>query len=302
MKQFIAQVIILSLLVFLCSGWVLSGVNGYTDPFYFKFTTPRQNNLIIGTSRAAQGIVPEILKEELHKPFLNYAFTIEHSPFGKSYYTSIMKKVEESAKTGTYIITVDPWSISSKTKEPNDQSKFRELKTCVEKMSLVNMNPNLEYLVDNLNGRFHTFFSSEDSTQFLHKDGWLEISITMDSAIAKNRKERKIKTYEKQNLPSYKFSSVRFQYLKETIMSLKEHGEVYLVRLPVHEEMMDIENKLMPEFDAKINQIVPMTSGYFNMTSFNNDFIYTDGNHLHKSSARKVTKEICKWIKAQKIP
>ena len=96
-------------------------------PFYVRFTSPTQHNLIIGTSRAAQGIQPTVLNEIIpNKSFFNYAFTAAQSPFGPVYLKSIQKKIDTTTKNGIFIVTVDPWSISSKSKDPNDSSKFRE--------------------------------------------------------------------------------------------------------------------------------------------------------------------------------
>ena len=61
--------------------------NGRIDPFYLLFTTPAQHSLILGNSRAAQGIVPSIVGASLEpldfqgEPF-NYSFTLSTSPYG----------------------------------------------------------------------------------------------------------------------------------------------------------------------------------------------------------------------------
>ena len=61
MKKLLIQLSVLSVLVLVSFVLVLTRADGSTDPFYTRFTTPRQNNLILGTSRAAQGVQPGIL-------------------------------------------------------------------------------------------------------------------------------------------------------------------------------------------------------------------------------------------------
>ena len=63
MKKFITHSIYISFICTFVFLVLLSLTNGYTDPFYLRFTTPKNNNLIIGTSRAAQGIQPEIIRK-----------------------------------------------------------------------------------------------------------------------------------------------------------------------------------------------------------------------------------------------
>ena len=52
----------------------------------------------------------------------------------------------------------------------------------------------------------------------------------------------------------------------------------------------------MPEFDNLILELSQQTEGYFNMIELNNNYKYTDGNHLYKESSRKASKEIASWI------
>ena len=121
--------------------------DGYIDPFYKRFTTPQQNNLILGTSRAAQGIVPSILKKNFNINFYNYSFTISHSPFGKGYYESIKKKLDPKTKNGVFIVAVDPFSITSHIK-PNGEENFDHEKM-ITNQKMVHTNPNFEYLIKN---------------------------------------------------------------------------------------------------------------------------------------------------------
>ena len=135
---------------------------------------------------------------------------------------------------------------------------------------------------------------------FLHESGWLEVyNIAMDSSSVANRTYNKIKTYRDFSLPKAKFSSVRVKYLVKTIDYLNDYGKVYLIRLPIHKGMMELEEQLMPNFDSNIKEAIDISNGYFDMTIQNDSFEYTDGNHLYKTSGAKVSAEVANWIKTK---
>ncbi len=296
MKRFIFQLTLFALLVLGAFLFILSRANGKIDPFYLRFTTPQQENLIIGTSRAAQGLQPKVLNSLCQIRFFNYAFTASHSPFGEIYFNSIQRKLKKGNTPGTFIVTVDPWSISSKTDDPNWTSGFRELDSCLANTKFVNSNPNFLYLLNNLGGEYYKALDQRSSQLLLHEDGWLEVSVDMSPVAVEKRLHSKIELYREEMLPHYQFSSVRFEYLRKTIELLNDHGRVFLVRMPVHPKMMEFEQELMPDFDDKIGKISSLTEGYLNMTKQNQKYEFTDGNHLNKTSGKLVSKEIALWI------
>ncbi len=275
-------------------------LDGYTDPFYLRFTTPKQTSLIIGTSRAAQGIDPSIINKVLSREDIyNYSFTIVHSSFGATYLQSIQNKLKENTKSGIYIIAVDPWSISGPAANPNDSLSFPELNLALGKTNVVDINPNIFYLFQSYEKPLYNLLTDDKSAGvYLHNDGWLEVTTSMDSTSVAYRLNQKIRDYTDNNLPNYKFSQVRWDYLVKTIRFLKQHGEVYLVRLPVHPQMTAIENQLMPDFDNKIDYLSLVTkSPYKNFKMNESSYQYVDGNHLYKTSGAKVSAEIAEWIK-----
>jgi len=272
------------------------------DNFYFKFTTPKQSSMILGTSRAAQGLVPEIINNELNIDIYNYSFTLMNSSYGPSYLNSIKKKINKKNKNGVFILAVDPWSISTKNNTNDDINLFRERELFVQKLNFVNVNPNFEYLFRFSQNSFYDLLNknTNDPSTFLHKrSGWLEINVPMDSISKHQRFVNKISQYNK-NIDLYTHSEKRLTYLKETIDYLKSFGKVYLVRLPVHIKMMEIENEFMPNFNNKIKSLITNDVVFFDMTKSDQKYIYTDGNHLHKSSSIIVSKQISDLIKSNK--
>lgn len=297
MKKFLYQVVLFLLLLLIPFILGVFQADGDTDEFYLRFTIPRQTNLIIGASGAAQGLQPQMFSDVLNRNFFNYSFSLFHSPYGPAYLGSIKKKLDKTVKDGIFVLSVTPPSLFANTYDPNDSLGFRELNYCVAKTSIVNQQPNFLYFYQNYDGKYYKLFSREKGPIFLHDDGWCEVSVPMDSISANNRFTRRAERYNKWD--NFSFSPVRFEYLIKTIEYLRNHGKVYLVRLPIHPEMMELENKLMPDFEEKMETIIPLSNGYYDMTSLNDQFSYTDGFHLYKDSGKLVSANIATWIKLQ---
>lgn len=297
MLKFLIKIGVFAVIISLVLYSLCTLADGYTDPFYKRFTTPKQHSLILGTSKAAQAIQPQVFDSILDVEISNYSFTVLHSPFGETYYKSIRKKLDTTKKRGLFIITVDPWSISSFTEKANDSTSFRELNTFMTNTTLVDIDPNPIYLIRNLEEKYKKLFFNTNTWMFLHNDGWLELDKKIDTVVINKRIIAKDSTYRKDILPKAKFSENRFRYLIKTVNLLQNYGEVYLVRLPVHPTIMKIENEFMPFFDATIDKAIKASDHYLNLTEQNNNYIYNDGNHLHKTSGKKVSEIIANWVK-----
>lgn len=297
MRSFILKIAVFILTL---SGFTLLTfwqADGRTDPFYLRFTTPEKKSLIIGTSRAAQGIIPSVLDSNLNSSgTFNYAMTVANSPYGSAYFKSILKKVNHYTTDGIFILEVSPWSISSLCSNPNDSTSFRENNLTISKISNVNQKPNIQYLLKSYSKPFYQLWYPKPNGMLLHNDGWLEVSISMDSIKVKNRTNKKIVRYTSL-VDSYNYSDVRFKYFKKTIDSLMKLGTVYIVRMPVCDEMLEIENDLMKSFNAKIEKVANTRNiTYFNLTGTNSEYQFTDGNHLGQNSAKKFSIELASLI------
>ncbi len=308
MKKFLIQIVLFSFLVVASIVFVFFLADGNSDEYYLKFSTPIQESLIIGTSRASQGLQPEVfnnlfLAEGKHNVLFNYAFTGGHSPYGAVYLKSIKKKLNSKTKNGIFIVAVDPWSIASKATDPNDTTSFEELDRLVATTDYVSTAPNLLYLINNYNQPYYKIIKGKYSQpqMSLHSDGWLEVNIPMDSVSVKTRTEAKFKHYKLNMVPNNKFSAIRFNYLNKTIDFLKSHGAVYIVRLPVPTEMLGFENTVMPQFDSLMNSLCTQKRlEYFNYKDSTN-YQFIDGNHLYKLSGKKVSEDIGKRILKKEI-
>jgi hypothetical protein len=186
--------------------------------------------------------------------------------------------------------------------DPENEDTFPEKTNFLAEIDDVSINPNVEYLLNHYSSPYYNILLRRLSPGHLrlHADGWLEVSIKMDSVSVKERSQAKFKQYDR-NVSQYKFSQTRLKYLVETIKLLKAHGDVYLVRLPVAKGLLDAENRLMPDFTKRMEELaMEYEIPYMDMTPDFNDYQYTDGNHLFKSSSEKVSRNVAAWIVATK--
>jgi hypothetical protein len=300
MNYFIIKILVFLLIFTLGILGIFFLADGNSDAFYVRFTTPKQNSLILGTSKAAQGLQPKIFNRILEREdFFNYSFTAGHSPYGPTYLSSIKKKINYTSTNGVYILTIDPYSISSRHINPNDSSNFIENDLALGDINFVNYGPNLEYLINHYSLQYIYILTKKlnfVNNDFLHADGWYEVNINMKDSLVKIRMKEQYDRYiEKQK--TYTFSQVRLDYLIKTIKFLKEHGKVYLVRLPVSDEFLEIEHSIMPDFAEKIEYVVQETNVPYKHFNNNEVYLYSDGVHLYKDSGVKVSECIAKWIK-----
>lgn len=280
---------------------------GYFDAFYLRFTNGQHPAMILGSSRAAQGLLPAVLNSKLegYASISNFAFTLANSPYGKTYLDAIRKKLDTvptSDKKQLFILEVNPWSLS--IIQNSQESEFRETNLVLAKVNNVDHDgrPNFEYLLKSYPAAWGkiVFDPFQKKELMLHEDGWLEVNIPMDSIAVADRTAAKIADYQKQVAPNYEPSPIRLAYLQHTISLLQEYGEVVLLRMPVSPPMQDIEQAYYPEFDDTICTLAnDLKISYWNLASTAGDYQYTDGNHLGASSGKQFSAQIADWILKQ---
>jgi len=297
-KKFLLHSVLFLTLVLGSMLYVFYQADGYTDPFYARFTSPKQSSLIIGTSKAAQGIRPNVLNKTLPDSIYNFAFTIAHSPYGPAYLNGIKRKITKETSNGIFILAVDPWSIADAHTDPNDENQFDENKSFLNKLQTISSQPNIPYLVSYYRNSYAKIFD-RDTVVFLHDDGWLEINTRMDPKIIEVRIQNKAESLKERGT-RYQLSETRLSYLNQTIVYLKERGSVYMVTLPIHPDLTKLEAAIVPNFNELMYQLSRETGAPFlDLSQDNHDYIYTDGMHLYKDSATEVSRKIASWIKLE---
>jgi hypothetical protein len=263
-----------------------------TDYFYNRFTKPKAKNLILGSSRAAQGINPEELGEAGTVKFFNYSFTNYNSPYGQCYFTAAKKKFVETSSSVT-ILEVNPFTLSNYRKNmEGDHEIFEECETAPSNMWTVDSDPNFEYIIRNYSDDLRTLTGIKPRPYAicLHDDGWLEIEMPFDTAYFRKNTEDKVKNYN-ELAPRMKPSTERWKALEEIVSYFKKFGDVYLVRVPVSPEMEMIEKRYYPSFYSEVKAFAKNNSveflDYFHL---NDSLYFTDGNHLYRESAQIFSK------------
>ena len=291
---------------------------GYVDAFYARFTGPPAGSLVLGTSRAAQGIKPGVLAAQLQRdegPWLNYAFTLAESPYGPGYLSSIQRKLAPGTKNGLFVLAVDPWSLSL----PKDVKRgkypflskagtlqrlaggkgpviFPEEQSMVSQLADVSQNPNLDYLAHYLRKPFYQLLLNADTAHVverLHPDGWLEIALpppSADTALLRRRTADKLATYRKLAANS-SFSEDRYYGLLETIRFLQQHGQVVLVRLPTGAQMAELEKQYIPGFDNRMRSFTDISHVPY-LNYLDQPYPTNDGNHITRQAAEQFSQRL----------
>lgn len=308
MRLFLIKSGLVGVLVLAVHVGVAYWAGGHADAYYVRYATPKQRSLILGTSRAAQGVVPEVLNAGLagvmaqggvEGPVFNFAFTNLHSPYGEAYLRAIRRKLEDGTRNGLFILSVDPWSLSVEVGRAGDTSRVREMGLPIQTLECMSCRPNWEYLMQEYPKMWgHILLQPWLSPElYLHEDGWLEVDVPMDIKSVAKRTKEKIAQYEGM-ARQYQASAYRMRALERTIAFLKEHGLVVLVRLPVGEGLMEIERGYWPGFSGEMQEVAKVWGCAFeDFTASSLSWQFTDGNHLYRESGRALSVELGRRVR-----
>ncbi|WP_294223049.1 hypothetical protein [uncultured Chryseobacterium sp.] len=297
MKKSLYRLLLFSILPLLFIGYAVYITGKNTDDFYKRFSSPQQNSLILGSSRAASmnpEIIDHIIREKYPEAKLyDYAFTWAHSPYGPKYLESIEKKLKPDTKNGIFIVTVEPTALMVSKSSPDSPEYYIENDKSVAQTSNVAVNPNFEYLIES----FDFSITKELNKEILpERNKMVEVSVLDNGQVhgkvlkrfsaEKRKAENKEKMAElKKRIDGLKMSPVRLKYLAKTIGFLKKHGEVVLVRMPVSKTAYAIENIFVPDFDRIINGISQTEKvQYINYNTIPNHYKWIDEVHLEPVS------------------
>lgn len=284
---------IVTILALICVAYIID-FSGWSDWAYKRLKSSGEKSLILGTSRAAQGILPNIIEKELSGygftyPIYNFSFTGYSSPYGEVYFDAIKQKLtDEDYDDGLFILSVDPWSLS--LNRDVDKDHYRELDECLAGTKFY-MSPNFLYLWK------YARPIKYDSNLKLNDNGWLEVNVPMDSNSVRKRHESSKKIF---NNVVIKKSEYRLEWLSKTISFLKHKGTVFLVRIPASIYFLQLENSFWPNFEEDITKLSKKEGVSY--ISFNKDFgkyRTTEGNHLYKEDGAIFTKNLCDSIKTR---
>lgn len=299
MARFIRKVLLFVLMVGgAFTSLLLLNSKGDGDYFYRRFTTPRYSSLIIGTSRAAQGIEPSILNDILQvedsMKIYNYSFTIAHSPYGGAYLTSIKRKLTPGTANGIFLVTVDPWALS----EGDSRPCCAEEEMIPYTIHFPYLNPSLEYIFEAYeNAPIRFLYETINPHKYhINEGGRLVIDFSRDTTVIYRNIKKKIEAYNQYH--DWELSSYRLSKLEELVAYLKDKGKVYMIRMPVSEHMVQLEQQQFPAFPTEMEKLSKMLQvPYRDFTDLSEDLITTDGNHLNNDYVPTFTAIVAEWIK-----
>src|SRR5699024_10679758 len=150
--------------------------------------THQAPSLIIGLSRAHNGISPAILDSMLQSfpyqgAFLNFAFEKSQSPYGEVYLEAIKKKIPKNTTRGIFILGVSPASFTAPTYFKTSQDVIEnDQKSLIGKINELNKNPNYEYIRKGYGGSLYKalFPYNPQVTTVFHSNGWEEFKLYSD--------------------------------------------------------------------------------------------------------------------------
>ncbi|UCS91930.1 hypothetical protein KZP23_14485 [Echinicola marina] len=289
------------------SFWAIWAVeDGHADPFGMRFTTGKKSALIVGNSRAAQGLIPDLITQEIlgadALDLYNYSFGIGYSAYGPVYLNSIMDKLEQDEKNGLFIVTTDPWALVEGGRHPNDPGFFPEQDSPLAALDNQSFKPHLAYMLHWFGPSYYEIIHRHfrPANERLHREsGWLELVLPMDTATVNYRIQEKLKDF-RNGYKNLQLSQTRLDYLEKTIRVLKEHGKVVLVYMPAHPKIMKYDRLVLPEFPILMKEISEKYQiPYRDYSGQAEKFTYTDGIHLYQDSGRKISKDLGQWINSQ---
>ncbi len=275
------------------------------DLFYYRFTTPKASSLILGSSRAAQGLKPGTINKKLGRDentkIINHAFAGGPSTIGPNYYREITQKLKQGSKDGIFIISVTPWTFTTGTDNIDDDSlQFFEVKRklYVGNLSSSSTNPNLEYLWKYWHNKFSVFeYAFKYMINYggilrLHADGWLEVDIDMDSTVVNQRIKTAMAEFT-ETAKHVKWSNTRYFFFEKIIGYLQKRGEVYFVRMPVSKDMAELEHTYFPGFDEQMKITADRYNiHYINFIHESGKYKTTDVHHLWRESSEIISNKL----------
>jgi len=307
-KKFIAKIVILATLLvtlYFLAQWKLS--QEYVDYYYNKFTYPA-GSMILGVSRAFDGIAPAVIEEELGQegiaaPVLNFAFELAQSPYGAVYLEAIQKKLKPDVKNGLFILSVSPGNLTIPQHVPDSAGSITDEHSLFTKIEAMNRQPNFEYIRAFYGESLYKAFIryAPYNIRTVHKDGWMEVvlktkNVDIQQYEMDGWKGQTINSY-KERIRTHKRSQVRLAYLGKTIELLRQHGKVFLIRMPTDIEVLQIENGFWPAFEQDMDSLARAKQVVFlSYAEAAGEYQTYDGSHLVSSSAKAFTSRLCSDI------
>lgn len=304
MRAFLVKVLVAMVLALVLHAWAGTLADGRTDGNYLRLTSARQRSLIIGGSRAARGLHPDVIDRELGEgfvegPMYNYAFDIGISPFGPAYLHAIEQKLDPGTRNGLFLIEVDAWMLVGPKNAPNIVDSFPENERALGVQHTFNMYPNYEYLLRHRQRGWGALLRKNKVWAELREDG--RLAVLPDGSDGEEVKRQLIAEYRDHRAPASAYSTAREAYLERIVALLRKHGRVVLVRLPVAPELGVYEDRLAPDLNERMDALAMRYGAtYLDLQYLLDSVRFDDGSHLFDTSGATVSRRIAQMVRSEK--
>ena len=298
MKGFIKFSVVSLVFILALHFYAAYVAGGRFDDNYNKFTMEAKGSLILGSSRATHGLNPEFI---LENKIVNFAFDAFSSPFSKEYNSAIYSYLGDSFKSkGVVVIEVNPWTLSIDTSlsEP-----YREKSRILSMGISFGNKPNYDFLFSDYKHGWGKIILDEvlfpSKSKYLHENGWIEVSLDMEESAMQERKSSLLSSYQKKAKHSV-VSEYRVNSLIELIDTLNDFKKVFIVKLPVCTELLEIESSFFNKDSvySLIQDKLPVTE-FIELSS--EDLKWIDGHHVYKNSVGLMSERLDNKIKQSTI-
>ena len=280
------------------------------DPNLGRLFHHNHTGLICGTSRTEQGIDPESLASQCPdlNGIYNYSFNLGDSPWSSQYASAITNKLAQStaSTSGILILSIDPWSLRNSRPNPSPFLGLRNNNKWIQTHLYATSTSPLQSITGNNEKEiskaiFTTLRSKRPTTTLLQPNGWLPNTRFRDSAFIAIETKKKIESYQSLYPRTNTWPEQEaLTAIETTIQEFKEQkpsGSVVLLRPPVRDEMLHLENTLYPELNEIADSIALEYDAIFldgNLIS--EGLVFNDAHHLYYESARTLSKRLGSWI------
>ncbi len=277
MTKFVVKTLIALTLAGALHLYAAYRMGGHTDAAYLRFTVPPQESLIVGSSRAAQGIRPAVLNRGEGPDLYNFSFNLLESPFGEIYHGKIERMIEPTPGA-LFIVEVNPWTTAKFSEAPDDD--FTEEGGSLGRVDTLHRRPNFEYLTKQLQQPWGRALLPPTPGVEIMADGWARVTVELTPE-ARARQTKLRRAGYSVRARYVEASPPRILWLEETVDLLAEHGDVVLVRLPVPDWMLDLELQADSAFSDRIEGLAEARDlPYLDYSDRGDEYEFTDGNHL----------------------
>ncbi len=280
--------------------------NDYVDPHYYKFTQ-KAGGLILGLSRANEGISPYIVEEKL-KPYFPFKnplvnFAINESHFGAIYLRAIKQKIQE-ADSLVFVMSISPGNFSAPKGLDSIGIFEYDKQLTLGKVSNYTSNPNYNYIIKTYGAPLYNSLHDMDRWphRISHKNGWNEIVLNNEFGSISDDDISHWKSltidFFNTKIKQEQLADYRYTYFIKTLEFLKTKGQVFLIRMPSDKMLLKFEKKHWQDFDIEMDSISKVYHiPYFNYAENTETYKTYDGSHLESQSAKQFSNVLANDIK-----